>query len=93
VDLLLIDDLDKAKFTPSYAEALFELIETRTSENRPTIVTCQLGGAELLDKLSHEQPSLRAHAEAIVRRLRDFSEVFDFDAVRRQSGEEVVRTR
>ena len=77
--ILLLDDLHQPKFTPSYAEALLDLVEVRTSNDLPMIVTCQIDGKELIEKWSGDTPAQRPTAEAIVRRLRDFCLPFDFD--------------
>ena len=78
--ILLVDDLHQPKFTAAYAEALLDLVEVRTSNDLPMIVTCQINGKELIEKWSGDTPAQRPTAEAIVRRLRDFCEPFDFDA-------------
>lgn len=79
-EVLLIDDLHQAKFTARYAECLYDVIEQRTSEDKPIIVTCQLIGKELVAKLCHDNPEAEDTAQAIRRRLCDYCDAIDFDA-------------
>ena len=78
-DLLLLDDLSQPKFTPAYAEVLYDIVEHRTSHRLPNFVTLQLGRDEFLEKVSDNNPHLLSAAEAIFRRLTDYCDVIDFD--------------
>jgi len=69
VDWLLLDDIDKGKFTPRAEEALFSLLEIRTSNSRPTIWTCNSNASALAGLFSAER------ADAILRRLVEFAHV------------------
>ena len=79
-EMLFIDDLHQAKFTPRYAEELMRIIEKRYSMGSATLITCQVPGEALVRKLAGDNPQLREVAEAIVRRIRDMCEPIDFDA-------------
>ncbi len=77
-DGLLIDDIHVPKLTPAYAQALYSIIESRTSRSDHLIVTCQLTGNRLLDKLAADNPGLRDTAIAIIRRLVDNCHPIEF---------------
>jgi DNA replication protein DnaC len=67
VSLLLIDDLGKQKFTERAELELYDILEYRTSHLRPTIVTANSDGKELLQMLSEDR------GEPILRRIQEFS--------------------
>jgi len=69
VDWLLLDDIDKGKFTPRAEEALFSLLEIRTSNGRPTIWTCNSNASALAGLFGAER------GDAILRRLVEFADV------------------
>ena len=69
VDWLLLDDIDKGKFTPRAEEALFSLLEARTSNDKPTLWTCNSNASALAGLFSTER------ADAILRRLVEFADV------------------
>ena len=77
-ELLFIDDLHVAKFTPRYAEELYRIVEHRTRAGRPLLITCQMVGDKLVEKLAGDNPAMRETAEAIVRRIREFCEPVNF---------------
>lgn len=66
---IVLDDFGKEKITDRIASDLFALIDDRTSNRRPTLITTNLNGAALEDRLSHSDPELAA---ALVARLREF---------------------
>lgn len=66
--LLVLDDLDKEPPTPRTLSKLFEVIDTRYSHLRPTVVTSQRGPSELGAFLGSQGDA--ATAAAIVSRLR-----------------------
>jgi DNA replication protein DnaC len=68
-DWALLDDLDKCKFTPRAEEALYDILESRTSNARPTIWTCNANSHQLAAMFTEER------SEAILRRLDEFAEV------------------
>lgn len=70
--LLVLDDLGKEKLTDRLASDLFALIDDRTANRRPTVITTNLDGNALEAKLSHSDPELAA---ALVARLREFFEM------------------
>lgn len=67
--LLVLDDLGKEKLTDRMASDLFALIDDRTANRRPTVLTTNLDGNALEARLSHSDPEL---ASALVARLREF---------------------
>jgi len=71
VEVLFIDDLDKARFTDCVGTSLYDIIETRTSWRRPIITTMNVKGDGLSDRVGHT-------GGAIVGRLRDFCQVANF---------------
>jgi DNA replication protein DnaC len=71
-DYLLLDDLDKCKYTPRVVEALYEVMESRTSYGLPIVVTLNSTG----EKFSEAMPE--GYAEAILRRINDFCTVIQF---------------
>ena len=68
VDVLMLDDLGKAKLTERAEAELFGLVEHRIANLKPLIVTTNFVGAKLSDKLSEDR------ATPLVRRLREFNE-------------------
>lgn len=65
-DMMLIDDLDKPRFTPWALETLYEVVNARVENGRPTIVTANSDMGGLVGRLSAGDPVL---AEAICDRL------------------------
>lgn len=68
VDVLMLDDLGKAKLTERAEAELFGLVEHRIANLKPLIVTTNFVGDKLSDKLSEDR------ATPLVRRLREFNE-------------------
>lgn len=64
VPVLLLDDVDKDKFTERAAEMLFAVLDMRLRYGRPTILTLNMGGDAFLGKF----PS-RETGNAAVRRI------------------------
>ena len=79
-ELLFIDDLDKARFTPRVESELFDLLEFRESADKPVVVTTNLKGREL------EKMFSRHIGPAIVNRLRRMCVPIDFDAAKFDEG-------
>jgi hypothetical protein len=73
VDVLLLDDLDKAKFTERTETELFNVINERTANGKPILASLNVTGEELAAMLSEHR------GWPIVRRLRDFCRPVDFD--------------
>lgn len=69
VPVLLIDDLGKQHSTGSIQDALFELIEERSANQRPNIITANASAEELETMLSPDR------GPALVRRLREDHEL------------------
>lgn len=72
VELLLLDDAWKAKFTDSFEGALFSVINRRTEARLPLVLTCNDTGASLRARMSQDR------GDALVRRLREFCQDFPF---------------
>ena len=66
VPVLIVDDLGKQASSPAVEEAFFDLIEERTSQGLPVLVTANAKGAELERMMSAD----RGHP--LIRRIRDF---------------------
>lgn len=72
VDLLLLDDVLKAKLTDSVEQALFTIVNTRTERGLPIITTTNDTGETLLSRMSSDR------GPAMLRRLREFAVSFSF---------------
>lgn len=66
---LVLDDFGKEKLTERLACDLFAIIDERTADRRPTVITTNLTGDLLEAKFSSVEPTL---AEAMVARIREF---------------------
>jgi DNA replication protein DnaC len=73
VELLMIDDLDKARFSDRPETGLWQVIENRVSNEKPILTSLNVTGDELAAMFSEHR------GLALVRRLRDFCRVVDFD--------------
>ena len=69
IKLLLLDDLGKQKMTERAELELFDLLENRTQNLLPTIVTSNSSGNQIVAMLSEDRGS------AIMRRIKDFSTI------------------
>lgn len=79
--VVFIDDLDKATLTQPYQEQLFKLVNYRTSNLLPLIITCQCGErGRLIEKLTGGNAKFDEAAEAIVRRISEFCARVNFGA-------------
>lgn len=67
LDLLVIDDLGKAKPTPWAVQKIFAVIDCRYSAKKPLVVTSQYGPSDLMARLSQEGEDWSA--KALVSRL------------------------
>jgi len=72
VDLLLLDDVLKAKLTDSVEQALFAIVNSRTERGLPFIVTTNDTGETLATRMSEDR------GPALLRRLREFSQSIAF---------------
>jgi DNA replication protein DnaC len=70
VPLLAFDDLGKERLTARMESDLFAIIDERTSNLRPTIITTNYNGTTLLDRFNNKETG-----EAILRRLREYYQV------------------
>jgi hypothetical protein len=68
VDIFFLDDLGKGSWTHGTEGQFFDLVDTRTREGRPILITCNDNGASLADRLSADR------GVPLVRRLRDYCE-------------------
>lgn len=66
---LVLDDFGKERLTERLAVDLFALVDERTADRRPTIITTNLTGDVLEAKFAAVEPNLAA---ALVARLREF---------------------
>ena len=73
--LLLIDDLGKEQSTPTIYKQLCHLIEERTSNLRPTIVTTQLPAEDFARILGAQDAYT---GRALIRRLQDYCDLIVF---------------
>lgn len=69
VPFLVIDDFGKEKLTERLAVDLFAILDERSSNRRPTVITTNLNGDLLEAKFASIDPNLAA---ALVARLREF---------------------
>jgi len=76
---LFIDDLDVPKFSPKYAEALYQIVDHRVSEELPIIITTVTTGDEFVERVAGRcSRHLRYLAEAIAGKLRRSCDCIDF---------------
>lgn len=73
IQILFLDDFDKAKFTERVEAELFGIIERRIANCLPIVITTQKVGDGIVSKFSD-----RSRGEAVVRRLREFCQVVIF---------------
>lgn len=71
-DLLLLDDMFKARMTQALEDAIFGILEERHSWGRPTIITQNAMGDSLREALSPDM------VEPVLRRLTEANEVYIF---------------
>jgi len=74
--VLIIDDLGKEKITPSFTAQLFEVINGRYEQFRPTIVTTKFRGESLKKRFSNIGED--STGNDIIRRLGQTCEAIDF---------------
>ena len=72
-EILAIDDLFASKLTEKVESAIFEILDLRLANYRPTFVTTQLTAKEALHRFSS-----RKRCEAFYRRIEEFCEVVSF---------------
>lgn len=78
--VLLFDDLGKEPATERVQTELFGLVERRTAQFRPLIVTTQLAPDELAERYTGHV------ADALIRRLREFCEPVQFQLTKTTLG-------
>lgn len=64
-DVILLDDVFKAKLTDAYDAFLYAIIDQRTASCRQLVVTCNDTGETLRERLSQDR------SEPMIRRLRE----------------------
>lgn len=79
VDVLFIDDLGKGNWSEATEAQWFDLVDKRTREHRPIVVTTQDDGQSLSSRMSLNR------GEALIRRLQEYCECVVFgDGEKRQ---------
>lgn len=73
-DLLFMDDIFKIKLTDSFESVIFSLVDQRTENGRPIILTANDTGESLTARMSPDR------GEPLVRRLREFCDTITFQA-------------
>ena len=68
--VLGLDDLGKERLTPRMETDLFAIIDERTANKRPTIITTNYNGNKLEERFNNTETG-----SAIVRRLKDYFEI------------------
>ena len=71
--VLLLDDLGKQKMTERGELELYDVLEHRTTNLKPTLITTNATGEQLARMLSEDRRN------AILRRIRDFSQFIKFN--------------
>lgn len=71
-DILFLDDFGNQRFTDRMEDSLFSIIEHRYSHLKPIMITTNYTGETLKEKISGDR------ANAMIRRLREFSESINF---------------
>jgi len=75
-DILLLDDLAKMGFTETQVRAIYGVIEERMANRKPTLITCNSTGKDLLNRLP---PTWRGEdGESLLARVRESSENIQF---------------
>ena len=69
--LLVVDDLGKERLTQRMESDLFSIIDERTSNKRPTIITTNYNGNGLSDRFTNGETG-----SAIIRRLKDYFKIY-----------------
>ena len=72
-DFLVLDDLGKERLTSRMATDLFSVIDARTQDLRPTIITTNFSGKAFLERFL---PNDRETGLAIARRIRDYFVIY-----------------
>ncbi len=70
VNILLIDDLDKAIWDPERLAALWEILDDRMVGNRRTIITANVAPLQLREMLRAQSPGNQSLADAALDRLK-----------------------
>ena len=73
MDVLYLDDLDKAKFTERIEAEIYHVINSRTENGKPILATVNTQGDALADLMSDNR------GWPIVRRLRDYCKPVCFE--------------
>jgi DNA replication protein DnaC len=69
--VVVLDDIDKPRFTDWVADRYYTMINARYEKNRPLIITSNLTPADLANKWADANPTDRVRAFAIVDRMRE----------------------
>ena len=68
-EILFLDDIGKEKYTERVESEFYDLIETRTSNLRPTLWTTNASASQLSAMMSADR------GEPVLRRLKEFTEI------------------
>lgn len=83
--ILFVDDLSQARFTASFAENLFELVDRIYRQRIELVVTVQTNGTDLVRKWCADDRDLTDTAQAIARRLREYCIAIPFKPAQTQA--------
>lgn len=72
-DVLFMDDIFKNKFTDSFEGIIFSIVDRRTENGRPIILTANDTGSSLTNRMTDDR------GEPLVRRLREFCLSLNFE--------------
>lgn len=72
-DILFMDDVFKCKLTDSFEGAIFAIVDRRTEQGKPVVVTCNDSPGSLKVRMSADR------GEPLLRRLCEFCDVVKFE--------------
>ena len=67
VPMLFMDDLGKEKLTPRLASDMFSIVDERSVNHRPCIITTNFNSTGLVERFNDQEMG-----QAFVRRLKDY---------------------
>lgn len=89
VDILILDDFDKIKFTEATIEMFYSLIDLRYTAQTKRLITwftCNCSRDSMVKKISGRDGEFSDHAEPIVRRICDLCEGGMIVATKQEEG-------
>lgn len=84
-DILFMDDVFKNKFTDSFEGIIFSIVDRRTENGMPIILTANDTGTSLTSRLSEDR------GQPLVRRLREFCKSIQFNLTMKGRGTKVEK--